>query len=77
MLMAVAGWTGTVAGFAWWLSSQFKETRHYLQGHFSQRYVDLEDKIERGDEKIAGEVKELAARVHNIELRNAGKNGAA
>lgn len=68
ILGAVGTWSVSVALFAWWLSNQFKETRHTIQGSMDMRFSIL-------DEKIDIEVDKLDGRVRKVELHIAQKNG--
>lgn len=43
---AFVGWSTTVAVFSWWLSDQFKKTRHTITGAMDFRFNFLDEKIE-------------------------------
>lgn len=61
LLGAAATWTVTVAALVWWLSVQFKETRHTLRGAMDMRFAILDEKIDETNERVRQlEIKQAA-----------------
>ena len=70
-------WSFILVGVILWLNKQFENTRHTLRGSMDMRVSILSEERKESEKKINDRIGRLEDRVHNIELRNAGKNGAA
>lgn len=73
---------GTVAGLAWWLSSQFSKSRHAfhnavhaMQLHLEAKMEKQEVKMDRHEDNDVQRFKETHDRLRNIEMRNAARDG--
>ena len=77
VLIGIATFTlvfaSTFAGLAWWLSVQFKETRHTFYTAMDMRYAIISADYKERDAVIHKEVKELRDRLHAVEISNAAR----
>lgn len=66
---------GTVAGLAWWLASQFSRNRHAMHNTVHAMQLSLEKKMDDHAADDKEHFKEHHARLTNIEMRNAARDG--
>lgn len=66
---------GTVAGLAWWLSSQFSRSRHAFYNAVHAMQIEIEHKMDKHEDQDAQRFKETHDRLRNIEMRNAARDG--